>query len=182
MTVREIIRMGHPTLRRVADSYPESDIGSPEFDQLILDMRETLSAAGGIGLAAPQINISTQIAVLEIADSATRYGEVPTLPFSVFVNPGITVINQESAGYWEGCLSIPGMMGFVERPQHIIVDYLDEFAKSRSMELKGFQATVFQHEFDHLNGKLYIDHITDLGLFSYDREYYEFHQPVDAQD
>ena len=75
------------------------------------------------------------------------------------------------------------MMGFVERPQHIVVDYLDEFAKSRSMELKGFQATVFQHEFDHLNGKLYIDHIADLSLFSYDREYHEFHRlDDDAQD
>jgi peptide deformylase len=179
MTVKEIIRMGHPTLRTIAEPYPSEQIGSEAFNELIEDMRETLHAAGGIGLAAPQINVSSQIAIVEILDSGTRYGEVATLPFTVFVNPRITVIEPEIAGYWEGCLSIPGMMGYVERPQHINIDYLDQNGNSASLEITGFLATVFQHEFDHLQGKLYIDRIDDLTLFSYEDEYHAF---VEAEE
>ncbi len=174
MAVKEIIRMGHPTLRKIAEPYPIEDIGSEAFNVLIEDMRETLHEAGGIGLAAPQINVSRQVAVIEIPDSGTRYGEVETWPFTVFVNPRITVIQPEPAGYWEGCLSIPGMMGYVERPQHIKIDYLDQNGHNTSQEITGFLATVVQHEFDHLQGKLYIDRISDLTLFSFDEEYRTF--------
>ena len=176
MAVREVIRMGHPTLRKVALPFPVKNIGATEFSVLIKDMHETLHAAGGIGLAAPQIDVSYQIAVIEIEEPGTRYGEIETLPFSVFVNPKITVVKQQTAGYWEGCLSIPGMRGFVKRPQHIIVDYIDEKNETRSMEIKGFLATVFQHEFDHLQGKLYVDRIDDMTLFAFDEEYQMFQQ------
>ena len=119
MTVREIIKMGHPTLRQIAAPYPVDQIGSSDFVELVADMKETLHSAGGIGLAAPQIDVGYQIAVVEILDAGTRYGDVPTIPFSVFINPIIDVIDTQSSGYWEGCLSVPGMMGFVERPQHL---------------------------------------------------------------
>ncbi len=175
MAVREIVRMGHPTLRKVAEPYPIQQIGSDSFFELVEDMRETLHCAGGIGLAAPQIDVPFQIAVVEITDPITRYGEIQTLPFEVYINPTITVENAASAGYWEGCLSVPGMMGFVERPQHIRVDYLDSSAEKKSMQLKGFLATVFQHEFDHLLGKLYVDRISDMSLFSFDLEYQLYH-------
>ncbi|HIG42221.1 MAG: peptide deformylase [bacterium] len=174
MTVREVIRMGHPTLRKLALPYPTNDIGMAEFNILVEDMRETLHAAGGIGLAAPQIDVLYQVVVIEIVESRTRYGEIETLPFSVFVNPKITVIENNAAGYWEGCLSIPGMMGYVKRPQHILVEYLDQQNKPRSMEVTGFLATVFQHEFDHLQGELYVDRISDMKLFAFEKEYQLF--------
>ena len=176
MAILDIIRMGHPTLRQIAAPYPVDKIGSEEFKTLIRDMHETLHASGGIGLAAPQVNIPVQVAVVEIINNESRYGDIPTIPFSVFVNPVMTVIAEETAGYWEGCLSVPGMMGYVERPQHIRIDYLDEQASARSMELTGFLATVFQHEFDHLQGHLYIDRLKDPSLLSFEAEYRQFHQ------
>ncbi|MFT5211184.1 MAG: peptide deformylase [Flavobacterium sp.] len=175
MTIRDIIRMGHPTLRKIAASYAPEKIGSKAFHSLIDDMKETLEASGGIGLAAPQMNVSVQIVIIDVPDSGTRYGITEALPFTIYINPKVQVIEEASAGYWEGCLSIPGMMGFVERPQHIVVDYLSETGEKQSLELKGFLATVFQHELDHLQGRLYIDHIKDLSLFTYENEYREFH-------
>ena len=176
MTIKTIIRMGHPTLRLQAEPYPANMIRSPEFKTLIEDMRDTLEDSGGIGLAAPQINISTQVVVVEIEDSSTRYGEIQQVPFSVYVNPVVTIVDETAEGYWEGCLSVPGMMGFVERPQHVRIDYLDEDGSSQTAEYKGFLATVIQHEFDHLHGKLYIDRMRDPTLFSFEEEYLEYHQ------
>jgi peptide deformylase len=176
MAVLEIIKMGHPTLRQEAALWPPEKIGSAEFNAMISDMRETMHAARGIGLAAPQVNIPFQLAVIEIPDSATRYGEMPALPFAVYVNPVITVVDEASTGYWEGCLSVPGMMGYVERPQHIRVDYLDESGHARSLEARGFVATVFQHEFDHLHATLYVDRIKDTRLFVFEDEYYKYHE------
>ena len=122
MTVRPVIRMGHPNLRVPAQPYPPDQIESNDFATLIEDMRETLHAYGGIGLAAPQIDVGYRIAVIEIEETQTRYGEIEHTPFDVYINPRITPISDETAGYWEGCLSVPGMMGYVERPQHIRID------------------------------------------------------------
>jgi peptide deformylase len=176
MAVLDILRMGHPVLRTEASPYPLADIGSPDFMAIVENMRDTLHASGGIGLAGPQVNIPYQIAVIEILDSGSRYGEIPTLPFSVYINPVLTVIDPLTAGYWEGCLSIPGMMGFVERPQHVRVDYTDERGAAQTMTLKGFLATVFQHEFDHLWGHLYVDRLKDPSLFAFEAEYRQFHR------
>lgn len=175
MTVRTVLRMGHPTLRQVAKQYPVDDIGSPAFQDLLQDMQETLHAYGGIGLAAPQIDVSVQVAVMEIENTATRYGELEQIPFSVFVNPVISVADGVIAGYWEGCLSIPGLMGYVERHQHVRIDYLDEGGTARSKEYHGFIATVIQHEFDHLQGKLYVDRMKDPTQFAFDEEYHAYH-------
>ena len=175
MAVRTIIRMGHPALRIPARDYPADSIGSPEFTELITDMRETLHAYGGIGLAAPQIDVGYRIAIIEIENTTTRYGEVEATPFAVYINPTLTTLSPEEAGYWEACLSVPGMMGYVERPQHIRIDYTDEEGNPAAREANGFLATVFQHEFDHLNGRLYVDRIKDMALFAFDDEYREFH-------
>lgn len=175
MSVRKVIRMGHPTLRQPAELYPIDQIGSPEFEVLVADMRETLHAYGGIGLAAPQIDVPYRIAVIEIENTSTRYGDVERTPFNVYINPVITPIQDEAAGYWEGCLSVPGMMGYVERPQHIRVDYINRDGHQQSMEAHGFLATVFQHEFDHLDGVLYVDRITDKSKFAFEDEYLSFH-------
>ena len=175
MAVRKVIRMGHPSLRIPAEDYPADKIGTPEFELLIQDMHETLHAYGGIGLAAPQIDVGYRIAIIEIENTQTRYGEVEHTPFDVYINPTITPLQGDSAGYWEGCLSVPGMMGYVERPQSIRVDYTDRSGNPAVKEAHGFLATVFQHEFDHLDGILYVDRIEDRSLFSFEEEYLTFH-------
>jgi len=180
MAIKEIIRMGHPTLREAAKPFPEEEIGSQRFLDLVADLKDTLAATGnGIGLAAPQINVGFRIAVIDIPNPVTRYGPITPMPFTAYVNPAISVINDAAMGYWEGCLSVPGMKGYVERPQHIKVDYFDEKAQALSIELKGFLATVFQHEFDHLDGILYVDRLKDSRLFSFDTEYAAYHLPSD---
>jgi len=167
--------MGHPSLRDTAEPYPEELIGSLEFETLIEDMRETLHAYGGIGLAAPQIGVGYRLAIIEIDNTTSRYGEIEHTPFDVYINPTITVIEQETAGYWEGCLSIPNLRGFVERPQNIKVTYVDRSGKPATLDAHGFNATVFQHEFDHLDGILYVDRISDKSLFAFEEEFLEFH-------
>jgi peptide deformylase len=153
--------MGHPTLRRVARSLSEEELGSDEIHGLVADMADTLHEAGGIGLAAPQVDESVRLAIIEIPGGESRYGVIPPMPLTVFVNPVIEVLDDTAAGYWEGCLSIPGLRGWVERPQHVLVRAADLVGKSFELELNGFLATVFQHEFDHLDGRLYVDLIND---------------------
>jgi len=177
MAVKPVLRLGHPVLRKVATPYPVALIGSSDFAALIDDMTDTLAAQGGIGLAAPQIGVSERIAIIDIAGGATRYGELQAMPLTVFVNPDIEIIDPTTAGYWEGCLSVPGMRGFVERPQHIRVTYFDHDATPQSLELQGFAATVLQHEFDHLDGKIYVDHIKDMRLFAFEPEFQQFVVP-----
>jgi peptide deformylase len=177
VAIKPVLRLGHPVLREVASAYPASLIGSSEFVALIADMTDTLAEQGGIGLAAPQIGVSLRIAIIDIPGGPTRYGELSAMPLSVFVNPEIEVIDPSPAGYWEGCLSVPGMRGFVERPQHIRVTYLDRDARQQSLELQGFAATVLQHEFDHLDGRIYVDHIKDMRLFVFEPEFEQFVLP-----
>ena len=162
MAVRKIIRMGHPTLRQVARPLVDGEWNSPEIRQLVDDMVDTLEAAGGIGLAAPQVNVPIRLALIRFEGGFSRYGEIPEMPLTVFVNPVIHVLEGDSAAYWEGCLSVPGLRGLVERPQHVRVEALDLDGNPFGIELHGFPATVVQHEFDHLDGRLYIDHITDM--------------------
>ncbi len=153
--------MGHPTLRQVARPLSVDELGTNETKELVDDMLDTLHEAGGVGLAAPQVNESLRLAILEIPGGSSRYGDIPPMPLTVFVNPEIEVLGKEEAGFWEGCLSIPGLRGYVERPQHVIVRAMDLQGKTFRIELEGFLATVFQHEFDHLDGRLYVDHIRD---------------------
>ena len=177
MAIRRIIRMGHPLLRVVAQELDPEQIGDPDFERLLADMVDTLHDYGGIGLAAPQIGESVRLAIIEIPGGATRYGELAPMSLGVFVNPTVEVLDPAAAGYWEGCLSVPGLRGYVERPQHIKVRYLNEQAEAREIELTGFPATVFQHEFDHLDGKLYLDRISDTRLVAFEHEYERYLLP-----
>ena len=177
MAVRRIVRMGHPVLRRPAEPIPVESIASNEVRRLIADMIDTLHDYGGIGLAAPQIGESVRLAIVEIPESGSRYGELEGMPLTAFVNPTIEVLKPETRGFWEGCLSVPGLRGFVERPQHIRVDYVDIAGNDRSIELEGFLATVFQHEFDHLDGKLYIDRMSDPTLLAFEEEFMRYLAP-----
>ena len=163
MAVREIIRMGHPTLRKVARKLRTEEIVGREIRTLVDDMVDTLHAVGGIGLAAPQINESVQLAIIQIPKLGSRYGVLEELPLTVFVNPEISVVaHAESAGNWEGCLSVPGLRGWVERPQKVNLRYRDLEGVQQVREFSGFHATVCQHEFDHLTGHLFVDRMTDM--------------------
>lgn len=174
MANREIIKMGNPILRQGAIPLTKEEILSDETQNLIAEMREVMKEAEGIGLAAPQIGISKHLAIIEIP-SESRYEESEATQFIVFINPQIKVLDETKQGFWEGCLSVPGLRGFVERPRKIQIDYLNEKAEEVSIEASDFLATVFQHEIDHLNGILYVDKITDMTKLSFNEEYVKFH-------
>lgn len=174
MAVRKIIRMGHPQLREVANDVAPEMIGSTALSTLVEDMVETLHDYGGIGLAAPQINEPLRLAIIDIPGGPSRYGDIEAVPLTVFINPVITIEDPAAAGYWEGCLSIPGLRGYVERPQHVTVAYSDLNGAACSLTLKGFSATCLQHEFDHLNGRLYVDLITDPSKLVFEEEYLRY--------
>lgn len=182
MAVRRIIRMGNPLLRQRARTVTENEIGSDALRAMIDDMVDTLHDYGGIGLAAPQIGESIRLAIIEITDTASRYGEIPTLPLSVFINPEIDVLDPATRGYWEGCLSVPGLRGFVERPQKVRIRYTNADGDRGTLELDGFLATVFQHEFDHLDGKLYVDRLADPTLLSFEEEFLRYVTPREAEE
>ena len=169
--------MGHPMLREPARPLEPDEIGSRSVSELIADMVDTLHDYGGIGLAAPQIAEPLRLAIIEIPGGVTRYGELAPMPLTVFINPIIEVLDSTTAGYWEGCLSVPGLRGFVERPQSVSVSYTSDRGQSKEMTLNGFFATVFQHEFDHLDGKLFVDRVSDTSLLAFEREYERFLVP-----
>jgi peptide deformylase len=174
MAVRKIIRMGHPTLRKPARKLESYELGSADTQRLLVDMIDTLKDSGGIGLAAPQIDESVRLAIIEVPGGASRYGEIPAMPLTVFANPRIEIVDPAAAGYWEGCLSVPGLRGYVERPQFVRVTYQDLKGRKQTLELKGFLATVFQHEFDHLDGVLYVDRMTDPTKLVFEDEYLRY--------
>ena len=170
MTVRQIIKMGNPLLREVADEFTPEEIKSAETKILLEDMWDSLTAVGGIGLAAPQIGISKQLTVIKLSEESDRYPDMEDTEAFVIFNPKITVLDETEQGFWEGCLSVPGLRGFVERPRSIRVDYLDENAESMYVEVEDFLATVFQHELDHLIGKLYVDRMKDITTLMFEDE------------
>jgi peptide deformylase len=172
--------MGHPLLREVARPLGRDAVGSEPAQLLIADMVDTLHDYGGIGLAAPQIGESVRLAIIEIAGGPTRYGELAPMPLTVFINPVVEILDPATRGYWEGCLSVPGLRGFVERPQHVKIRYTSEKGEAKELELRGFFATVMQHEFDHLDGKLFVDRLADPRLLAFEKEYAKYLGPAEG--
>lgn len=178
MAIRKVARMGHPVLRQKARTLTVEEIRSPEVSRLISDMVETLHEYGGIGLAAPQIHESVRLALVEIPEGSVRYPEGAgiTQPLAVFINPEIQVLDKEEQGFWEGCLSVPDLRGLVQRPKKIEVCYLDAEGKGHTLVAEGFLSTVLQHEFDHLDGVLYIDRLRDTTRLAFVEEYQRYFQ------
>ena len=170
MTVRKVIKMGNPLLREVAKEFTKDEILSEDMQDLITDMWDTMYAYDGIGLAAPQIGLSRQLAVIHLEEDSERYPDLVESKKFIIFNPSISVLDETKQEFWEGCLSVPGLRGPVSRPRKIEVDYLDENAKENSIELEDFLATVFQHELDHLFGKLFVDRMEDISLLAYEEE------------
>ena len=170
MTVRKVIKMGNPLLREVAKEFTKDEILSGDMQDLITDMWVTMYAYDGIGLAAPQIGLSRQLAVIHLEEDSERYHDLVESKKFIIFNPSISVLDETKQEFWEGCLSVPGLRGPVSRPRKIKVDYLDENAKENSIELEDFLATVFQHELDNLFGKLFVDRMEDISLLAYEEE------------
>lgn len=173
--IRPICRMGNPILRKKAMEVPKTFLKTDEFSQLVADLRDSMKHYGGIGIAAPQIGVAQQVAIIEL-EGFNRYGEEVNLPFTVFINPRIEELSDETQGFWEGCLSVPGLRGYVERPKKIKVEYLDHRGDNQVLVAEGFLATVIQHELDHLHGVLYVDRVKDSKQLSYQEEFEQFIQ------
>jgi peptide deformylase len=173
--IRSLVRMGHPLLRQTARELSQKEILSLSIQDFIQEMHENMKHHGGIGLAAPQIGEAIQLAVIELEANKNRYSSSDELAFSVFINPKITILDSAMQGFWEGCLSVPGLRGYVERPRKVRVEYLNEKAEECVMEAEGFLATVLQHELDHLFGHLSIDRLQDTRLLSYQEEFMQFY-------
>lgn len=185
MAIRKVARMGHPILRQSARELKVEELQSPEFKRLVQDMIDTMAEYGGIGLAAPQIHESVKVAILGFGEDNERYPGMGEQPLTVLVNPKVTPLTEERQGFWEGCLSVPGLRGLVYRPKKIRVDYIDMTGAQQSVEAEGFAATVFQHELDHLDGVLFVDRI-EQGLGStrlaFQEEYERYSVPQEGDE
>ncbi len=164
MTIREILKMGDERLLRIAQ--PVEQFNTPAFHTLIEDMFETMRAANGAGLAAPQIGVNLQLVIFGFGKNQ-RYPDAPPVPETVLINPQITPLSDEMEEGWEGCLSVPGLRGVVPRFARIRYSGFDRFGEFIEREAEGFHARVVQHECDHLVGKLYPMRITDFTKFGF---------------
>ena len=165
MTVREILKMGDPRLLRVAQ--PVRRFDTPELHALIADLHDTMKAADGAGLAAPQIGVDLQLVVFGSDRPNPRYPDAPLVPRTVLLNPVITPVGDEEEEGWEGCLSVPGLRGVVPRWQRIHYQGFDPRGQPIDRVAEGFHARVVQHECDHLFGKLYPMRVRDFTKFGF---------------
>jgi peptide deformylase len=165
MSRRDILKMGDARLLQIAE--PIAAFDTPELHSLIADMRETMVAVNGAGLAAPQIGINLQLVIFGGTEVNPRYPDRPLIPITVLLNPVITPIDDAEEFDWEGCLSVPGLRGEVPRWARIRYTGFDEFGQTIDRTVDGFHARVVQHECDHLIGKLYPMRVRDFTKFGY---------------
>ena len=165
MTVRDILKMGDARLLRVAQ--PVVAFDSDALHLLVTDLLDTMRAANGAGLAAPQIGVDLQVVIFGSNTRNPRYPDRPLVPPTVLVNPVITPLSEATEEDWEGCLSVPGMRGVVPRWSHIRYTGFDQYGDAIDRVAEGFHARVVQHECDHLWGKLYPMRMTDMAKFGF---------------
>ncbi len=170
----KIVQIGEPVLRRRARSLSREEIALPETQQLILWMHETMRDAPGVGLAAPQIGLPLQLAVIEdrpeyikdIAPERLAERQRQAVPFQVLINPRIVEQSSEQVEFFEGCLSLAGFSALVKRSREVAVEYWDERGEPRRIEAEGWYARILQHEIDHLFGRIYIDRMESRSFMS----------------
>jgi peptide deformylase len=165
MTIRDILRMGDPRLLRQAE--PVTAFDTPELNALIVDLFDTMHAANGAGLAAPQIGVNLQVVVFGSGDAIARYPDAPPVPPTILINPTLEPIGEAMAEDWEGCLSVPGLRGVVPRYRHLRYRGVDQYGDPIDRTVSDFHARVVQHECDHLIGMLYPMRIRDFSHFGY---------------
>lgn len=162
--IKPVLKMGDPYLLQPARRVDQ--LGTPELEELLRDMQDTMAALNGAGLAAPQIGVSLQVVIFGVEHSP-RYPDAESVPFTVLINPVLTPLTERMEEDWEGCLSIPGMRGLVPRYTRLRYQGVDAAGVSINRTVTGFHARVVQHECDHLNGILYPMRINDLRKFGY---------------
>lgn len=167
MAVRTLLRLGHPVLRSPADRVPPDRLDRSAIQGLVDDLLDTLLDSGGVGLAAPQVGESLQVFVYRTEDAEHR----------VLINPMVEPHARELVYDWEGCLSIPGLRGLVPRYPEVRVEALDRDGDPVSFIAEGLEARIIQHEFDHLNGVVYLDRMRDFRSLSFEEEWHEYLAP-----
>jgi peptide deformylase len=170
MPARPLLRIGHPLLLESAEAVTE--FNTPELDSLVQDMLDTMTEADGAGLAANQIGVLQRVVIFGF-DENPRYPDRDPIPITILVNPEIKPLGEKIEEDWEGCLSVPGMRGWVPRYRHILYRGFDPAGKFIEREVEGFHARVVQHECDHLDGVLYPQRIRDMRKFGYEVELFE---------
>jgi peptide deformylase len=172
----KIVQTGEPVLRQTARSLTAPEIANAATQELIGHMRDTMRDAPGVGLAAPQVGLALQLAVIEdrpeylngIAPELLAERERQPVPFRVFINPVIVEYSEDTVEFFEGCLSVAGFSALVKRSRRVIIQYLDEHAQPQRLQASGWFARILQHEIDHLRGVLYIDHMETRSFSSLD--------------
>jgi peptide deformylase len=173
MAILKVARLGHPVLREQATPVTPAELKSAEMQKFIDDMIETMREYDGAGLAANQVHVARQIAVIEVQKNP-RYPEAPEIPLTVVVNPVVTPLTDEVEDGWEGCLSVPDMRGIVPRHTSVRLECLDRAGNRVDLVAKEFFARVIQHETDHLNGIVYVDRIRDMRSLSHIAEWQRY--------
>jgi peptide deformylase len=171
--ILKVARLGHPAIRTPARAVDPALIESPEFQRLLDDMVDTMHEYSGVGLAAPQVHLSLQLAVLEVSHHP-RYPDMPEVPLTYLINPQITVVDDATIDDWEGCLSIPDMRGVVPRCKQLRVIALGRHGEQLDFVASDFHARVIQHETDHLRGEVYLDRMPSLRTLSHLTEWQRF--------
>ncbi len=171
MAVLPILRLGHPALRTPAEPVALDRIAEADFQRLIDDLIETMGAADGVGLAAPQVGVSEQLFVYEVADPTSTESAIP---LRVVVNPMVEPVAGALIQDWEGCLSIPDLRGLVPRHPEVRVHGLDRGGRRVDYEASGYEARIVQHEFDHLNAIVFLDRMRDLQSLAFYEEWESF--------
>lgn len=175
MTLRSIAQIGHPVLRQKARAVTREELKTPTIQGLVDDLIETMREANGAGLAANQVHAPVRVCVIEVGDNP-RYPYKPKIPLTVLVNPHFVPIGDETFPNYEGCLSVPDLRGVVERRVEIRLRAWDRDGNDIDRVIKGLTAGTFQHEIDHLDGKLFVDRVTDpttLCTWAHFKRYHE---------
>jgi peptide deformylase len=171
--ILKVARLGHPAVRSAAKPVPVDQIKTADFQRLLDDMVETMHEYSGVGLAAPQVHLSIQVAVLECSHNP-RYPDAPPIPLTVLINPTVTVIDRAPLEDWEGCLSIPDLRGRVPRFKSVRVQALGRDATALDFVATDFHARVIQHETDHLKGEVYLDRMPNMRSLTHLAEFQRF--------
>ncbi len=175
MTVLKIAKLGNPVLRQVANAVDLQEVADPngELQKFIDDMIDTMRQGGGVGLAAPQVNRSIRVVVLEVKNNKRYPGEAP-IPVTALINPALSDFSAETALGWESCLSLIDFRGLVPRSTSVTLHAHDREGNKVEKRATGFEAVVLQHEIDHLDGKVFLDRMEDFTRLAYQKEFEEF--------
>lgn len=171
--ILKVARLGHPVLRRIPKPVPPALIARPEFQRFVDDLVETMHEYDGVGIAAPQVHVPLQVAAIE-AGANPRYPKAPRIPLTIVVNPRLRPAATRRIEDWEGCLSLPDLRGRVPRWAAVVVEGLDRRGRPLRLTSRGFFARVLQHEWDHLQGRVYVDRMRGLASLTHLAEYARF--------